>query len=105
MRLLTNFIVKTILNEDKNKKTTAVYGGGFKPPTSGHFEVVKEALRQNPSIDEFIIYVGAKERDGVTQIQSTLIWEVYKRSLPMKVTVIPTKKAPIRVIIFISEAI
>jgi hypothetical protein len=98
MRLLTNFIVKTILNEDKNKKTTAVYGGGFKPPTSGHFEVVKEALRQNPSIDEFIIYVGAKERDGVTQIQSTLIWEVYKRSLPMKVTVIPTKKAPIRAI-------
>jgi len=98
MRLLTNFIVKTILNEDKNKKTTAVYGGGFKPVTSGHFEVVKEALRQNPSIDEFIIYVGAKERDGVTQIQSTLIWEVYKRSLPMKVTVIPTKKAPIRAI-------
>ena len=98
MLSLTKFIVDSILNEDKNKKTTAVYGGGFKPPTSGHFEVVKEALRQNPNIDEFIIYVGAKERDGITQIQSTLIWEIYKRSLPMKVTVIPTKKAPIRAI-------
>ena len=56
----------------------------------GHFEVVKEALRQNPSIDEFIIYVGAKERDGITQTQSTLIWEIYKRNLPMKVEIIPT---------------
>ena len=98
MRSLTKFIVDSILNEEEKKKTTAVYGGGFKPPTKGHFEVVEEALRQNPSIDEFIIYVGAKERDGITQIQSTLIWEVYKRSLPMKVTIKPTKTAPIRAI-------
>jgi 5'(3')-deoxyribonucleotidase len=98
MRSLTKFIVDSILNEEEKKKTTAVYGGGFKPPTKGHFEVVEEALRQNPSIDEFIIYVGAKERDGITQTQSTLIWEVYKRSLPMKVTIRPTKTAPIRAI-------
>ena len=25
-------------------KTVALYGGGFKPPTRGHFEVVKTAL-------------------------------------------------------------
>lgn len=90
-------LVKEIVEEVKGK-TVAVYGGGFKPPTSGHFEVVKEALRQNPSIDEFIIYVGAKERDGITQSQSTLIWEIYKRNLPMKVTIEPTSKAPIRAI-------
>ena len=90
-------LVREIVEEVKGK-TVAVYGGGFKPPTSGHFEVVKEALRQNPSIDEFIIYVGAKERDGITQSQSTLIWEIYKRNLPMKVTIEPTSKAPIRAI-------
>ena len=90
-------LVKEIVEEVKGK-TVAVYGGGFKPPTSGHFEVVKEALRQNPSIDEFIIYVGAKERDGITQSQSTLIWEIYKRNLPMKVTIIPASVAPIRAI-------
>ena len=90
-------LVKEIVEAVKGK-TTAVYGGGFKPVTSGHFEVVKEALRQNPSIDEFIIYVGAKERDGITQTQSTLIWEIYKRNLPMKVTIEPTSKAPIRAI-------
>ena len=90
-------LVKEIVEEVKGK-TVAVYGGGFKPPTSGHFEVVKEALRQNPSIDEFIIYVGTKERDGITQSQSTLIWEIYKRNLPMKVTITPTSVAPIRAI-------
>ena len=90
-------LVKEIVEEVKGK-TVAVYGGGFKPPTSGHFEVVKEALRQNPSIDEFIIYVGAKERDGITQSQSTLIWEIYKRNLPMKVTITPASVAPIRAI-------
>ena len=90
-------LVKEIVEAVKGK-TVAVYGGGFKPPTSGHFEVVKEALRQNPSIDEFIIYVGAKERDGITQTQSTLIWEIYKRNLPMKVEIIPTSKPPIQAI-------
>ena len=90
-------LVKEIVEAVKGK-TVAVYGGGFKPPTKGHFEVVKEALRQNPSIDEFIIYVGAKERDGITQTQSTLIWEIYKRNLPMKVEIIPTSKPPIQAI-------
>ena len=90
-------LVKEIVEEVKGK-TVAVYGGGFKPPTKGHMEVVVEALRQNPSIDEFIIYVGAKERDGITQSQSTLIWEIYKRNLPMKVTITPASVAPIRAI-------
>ena len=90
-------LVKEIVEAVKGK-TVAVYGGGFKPATKGHMEVVKEALRQNPSIDEFIIYVGAKERDGITQTQSTLIWEIYKRNLPMKVEIIPTSKPPIQAI-------
>ena len=37
-------IVKEIVEAVKGK-TTAVYGGGFKPVTRGHYEVVEEALR------------------------------------------------------------
>ena len=59
-------------------KTIAAYGGGFKPPTQGHFDVVKKALETNPDIDEFIIYVGGGERDGITQAEAVLIWEVYQ---------------------------
>ena len=75
-------------------KIIAAYGGGFKPPTKGHFEVVQKALNQNPKIDEFIIYVGSGERDGINQAQAVLIWEIYQTYLPMKVKIEPSK-API----------
>ena len=68
----------------------AAYGGGFKPPTSGHFEVVKSALEKYPEIDEFIIYVGSGERDGISQEESILIWDTYLNYLPMKVQIEPS---------------
>jgi len=68
-------------------KTIAAYGGGFKPPTRGHFEIVKNALQEFPEIDEFIIYVGSKERDGIDQAEAILIWEIYENYLPNKVQV------------------
>jgi hypothetical protein len=71
-------------------KTIAAYGGGFKPPTKGHLEVVKRALKTNPDIDEFIIYVGGKERDGIGQTESLLIWDIFKKYLPMKVKIEPS---------------
>ena len=75
-------------------KTIAAYGGGFKPPTAGHFEVVKRALEQFPEIEELTIYVGGGERDGITQAEAVLIWEIYQSYLPMKVKIEPSK-API----------
>ena len=55
---LVNYLIEGLLPEEKNKKTIGVYGGGFKPPTKGHFEVVKQALDENPEIDEMLIFVG-----------------------------------------------
>ncbi len=75
-------------------KIIAAYGGGFKPPTAGHFEVVKTALAQYPEIDEFIIYVGGGEREGISQYESLLIWDMFSHYLPMKVQIEPSK-API----------
>ena len=43
MDSLANFLVENILNEEVNP-ITALFGGGFKPPTSGHLEVVKKAI-------------------------------------------------------------
>jgi hypothetical protein len=70
-------------------KIIAAYGGGFKPPTAGHFEVVKKALDTYPEIDEFIIYVGSKVRNGLGQSESILIWDIFKKYLPMKVKIEP----------------
>lgn len=98
MNSLVKEIVKNFLPEEEKKQTTALYAGGFKPPTAGHFEVVKEALRQNPEIDEFIIFVGSKERDGVSQDESLLIWEIYSKYLPFKVKIEPSSLPPIKAV-------
>jgi len=95
---LVNELVKGLLPEEEKKQTTAVYAGGFKPPTSGHFEVVQQALKENPEIDEFIIFVGAKPRDGISQTESLLIWEIYNNYLPFKVKIEPSSIPPIKAV-------
>ena len=75
-------------------KTVALYGGGFKPPTRGHFEVIKTALDKFSEIDEFQILVGSGERGGIDQAESLLVWDVYKNYLPQKLSILPSD-API----------
>ena len=93
---LVNELIKGLLPEEEKKKVVAVYGGGFKPPTSGHFEVVKQALKENPEIDEMIILIGGKPRNGITPDESILIWDIYKTYLPFKVEVKYTSVPPIK---------
>jgi hypothetical protein len=90
MNHLTKVLLEDLLGDGK-KKITAIYGGGFKPPTKGHFDVVQKAAEQNPEIDDFLIYVGSGEREGISQGESIQIWELYKKHLPMKVSIVPVK--------------
>ena len=84
---LVQELIKGLLPEQEGKKTVAVYGGGFKPPTKGHFAVVKKAIEDNPDIDEFIINIGGKERDGVTPEEAIQIWDIYKQYLPISANI------------------
>jgi len=93
---LVKEITKGLLEEEK--RTVAVYGGGFKPPTAGHFEVVETALKKNPNIDKFIILIGGKERDGVTPEESIIIWDIYKQYLPINVEIEKSSKPPIQAV-------
>jgi hypothetical protein len=93
---LVKEITKGLLEEEK--RTVAVYGGGFKPPTAGHFEVVETALKKNPNIDKFIILIGGKGRDGVTSEESLIIWDIYKQYLPINVEVKLSPKPPIQAV-------
>ena len=90
MNKLTKSLLEGLLPENKNK-IVALYGGGFKPPIGGHFEVVNEALKQYPEIDELIILVGSGERNGISQAEAILIWEIYQNYLPSKVKIQPSK--------------
>jgi hypothetical protein len=76
MNGLSEFLVEGILNET-TEKVVALFGGGFKPPTKGHLEVVNRGLQQNPEVTEVKILVGGGERDGFTQRQSVKIWNLY----------------------------
>jgi hypothetical protein len=87
MNQLTKFLVNELVD---GKSVTAIYGGGFKPPTKGHFDLVKTALKDFKDIDKFIIYVGGGVRDGIEQEQSLQIWDIYKELLPSKVQIEPS---------------
>ncbi len=52
----------------------ALYPGGYKPPHIGHYEAAKQALTQ---ADKVIVFVGPKEREGITQNMSIALWELY----------------------------
>jgi len=70
------------------EKTIGLFGGGFQPPTKGHFEVVKKAIKMYPNLDKFIIYVGTGgDRSNITQDQSLAIWNIYKTYLPNNVEI------------------
>ena len=86
---------------------TALYPGGFKPPHRGHFEVVKKLLSNThggklynfddreeaglaalkggkdkvEKIDKVVIFVGAKDRNGISKEISTAIWKIYAKYL------------------------
>ncbi len=93
MDQLTEFLIHEIVDIVElvdGKSVTAIYGGGFKPPTKGHFDLVKTALKDFKDIDKFIIYVGGGVRDGIEQEQSMQIWDIYKEILGKKVEIIPS---------------
>ena len=92
MNLLTKSLLEELLD---TKKTVAIYGGGFKPPTKGHFTVAELALKELPGIDELKIFVGGGVRDGITQNESIQVWDIYKKYLSPKVSVEPSV-APVK---------
>ena len=103
MNLLTAELIKNLLPEgvdSSRKKVIGMFGGGFKPPTIGHLEVVKRALQENPEMDALIILVGSGTRNSISQDESLAIWNIYKKYLPNKVRVMasPEGKAPIAAI-------
>ena len=40
---------------ENESKTIAFYGGGFKPPTKGHYKVVKKTLQDHPEITKLYV--------------------------------------------------
>ena len=98
MNRLATELVKGILSEAEvpRKEVVGMFGGGFKPPTVGHLEVVKRALDENPEMDRMIVLVGSGERDSITQEEALNIWRIYQKYLPKKLKFnLPLKVNPL----------
>ena len=68
--------------------------GGFKPPHAGHYNMAKW-LSANTGADKTIIFVGPKERDGITQEMSLKLWKIYTQNDP-KLEIRPAGVSPVR---------
>lgn len=62
--------------EGDGKGVVGLYGGGFKPPHKGHYDVLKKLLGK---VDKVIIFIGDGTREGILidQDQAKRIWEIY----------------------------
>lgn len=73
--------------------SVAIIAGGFKPPTKGHYKAFEYLLQD---ANEGIIFIGKKERDGITPEQSKAIWEVYVKYLPKPTKVEISNITPVK---------
>jgi phosphopantetheine adenylyltransferase len=73
---------------EQESQIVALYGGGFKPPTKGHFEVAKQTLEQYPEIDKLYIVIGNGLRDNISPDEAKSTWEIYKNYLSDKVEIV-----------------
>lgn len=77
---------KEYFEGEETHETVAILPGGFKPPTKGHYNAFKYILQ---GADKGVVFIGKKERDGITADQARDIWEVYSRYLgkPIEVAI------------------
>jgi hypothetical protein len=88
--LVKSLIIPFLTEVDSlgEKQTVGLFGGGFQPPTKGHFKVVKKAIEMYPNLNKFIVFVGTGGgRSDITQDQSLAIWNIYKNYLPNNVQI------------------
>ncbi len=75
--LLESFFPEPMpLKEQSNDKYVILIPGGFKPPTGGHYHMIKY-YDQKPDVFKVLVVTGPKPREGVTLGQSKQIFDVY----------------------------
>lgn len=78
---------------EQANEAVAIFPGGFKPPTRGHFEALQDLLRD---VNSGVVYIGKSPRDGITQDQSYQIWSIYKPYLSKPVDIVKSPITPVQ---------
>ena len=89
--------------EDQEQKidTVALLPGGYKPPTKGHFNALKYIIQD---ADRAVVYIGNKERDGITAEQSKRIWDIYAKYFEVPVEVVVSNISPVKSVYDFADA-
>ena len=75
--LLESYMPEPVnLKEQENNQFVLLVPGGFKPPTGGHYHMIKH-YDKRPDIRKIFVVTGPKPRDGVTLEQSKEIFAIY----------------------------
>ena len=61
---------------DENRQYIILIPGGFKPPTGGHYHMIKHYDKRD-DVRKIFVITGTKAREGVTLQQSKQIFDVY----------------------------
>ena len=89
--------MKTFLEffEDQEQKveTVALLPGGYKPPTKGHYNALKYLMQD---ADRAVVFIGNKERDGITAEQSKRIWDIYAKYFDKPVDIAVSEVSPVK---------
>jgi hypothetical protein len=72
---------------EQTSKALVILPGGFKPPHKGHFEALRYLLNRAKTTNAKV-FVGRKERDGITQDQAVQIWNIYKKYIPGNIEIV-----------------
>ena len=78
--LLESFMVEAEpVREDLGEETgkyVILIPGGFKPPTGGHYSMIKQ-YEKNSDVMKVFVITGPKPREGITLQQSMQIFDIY----------------------------
>jgi len=74
--LLESFAIEAEPVMEQKQKIVVLIPGGFKPPTNGHYSMIKE-YESRADVHKVVIVTGPKPREGVTLAQSQAIFNIY----------------------------
>ena len=77
---------------EQEENSVAILPGGFKPPTKGHFKALQYILND---AKKGIVFIGKKDRDGITSDMSAYIWGIYAKYLPKPIEIRVSEKTPV----------
>ena len=62
---------------ENDKKFLVLLPGGYRPPTAGHYELIK-FYNDHPDVERVLILIGPKDRSGITREMSLAVFDLYR---------------------------